>query len=273
MDYSLNGLELDELVASINFYTKSQNEYRPQCDHEYTEQHDLALDYVDVTRQSSLSPRLIPSANDQHLYANALSQHSAFSYDTVNVSSIHNADFMPVYRSLLFSAPPTSTGYHSRMPSTDTNSLSGPIASSSTQIEFLHSTSFAQESAPLGTMFVYPNDGSEAWALGGKLSIGYFDPKAQLRNIKLTVSQELAVLRNFQRGKLRKARPDEDFRHSAPHWKPVSLYVAAFTNVKPPIKLNAQYFLAVPYSSCFGRINMRIKRAWKRRQNKNRNSK
>jgi len=47
-------------------------------------------------------------------------------------------------------------------------------------------------------------------------------------------------------------------------WEPESIY-KAFTNIKTP-HLNSTYFDNISRKSCFGKVNMRCKRAWKRRR-------
>lgn len=46
-------------------------------------------------------------------------------------------------------------------------------------------------------------------------------------------------------------------------WRPLSLF-KIYTSLSPPEILETNYLEMIPYQSCFGQINMRMKRAWKR---------
>lgn len=50
-------------------------------------------------------------------------------------------------------------------------------------------------------------------------------------------------------------------------WKPLSIFTV-YTNIKPDAIEDTDYFENIPQSSCFGRLNMRVKRAWTRGPNK-----
>jgi len=50
-------------------------------------------------------------------------------------------------------------------------------------------------------------------------------------------------------------------------WKPLSIFTV-YTNFKPDAIDDTDYFENIPHTSCFGRLNMRVKRAWTRGPNK-----
>ncbi|CUM66980.1 uncharacterized protein PRCAT00004667001 [Priceomyces carsonii] len=70
------------------------------------------------------------------------------------------------------------------------------------------------------------------------------------------------------RAKVRKRRnPSCD----VPTWQPMSVFTA-FTDYKCNHFENTDYFDNIPSTSCFGRINMRVKRAWSRGPSKSKKS-
>lgn len=275
MDAPFTSTEIDDLVAVINGTGKllQVTEPRHPAGLDLLADHDRILELLQLQdqdlHQEPQTPRLValPTASDLTL---ELANHFEQQYDLASaleptLSQVLVNHYIP---ELIDVAPDISTYSSSRVPSTDTTTLTVDSRAPS-HFELLSDAFFPQEHVPAGTMFVYPNDGTESWIFMGQLQVGLFDAAKELQKTKQTVDQEFDTVWNFRKGVEKKPSPIDNHFQSLPYWRPVSLYVAAFTNVKPPIKLNAQYFLAVPYTSCFGRINMRIKRAWKRRRKEN----
>lgn len=273
MDFPFSNNDIDELVAAINSPRKPLHlgDQRRQHGAESNGEQDPILEFLHVQDPESQTPRLVSLPTAAELASVDLAHHCEYQFDFTSSMELTLPHGMQSQFSLesmgaLPSAESHPTYSSSRVPSTDTNSFTVPGSRNSSHFELLRDLFYPQENVPVGTMFMYPNDGTESWMFCGQLHIGYFDAAVQLRKTKQTVDREFQTLCNFKKGLRSKSKHIDNQFHSVPSWRPVSLYVAAFTNVKPPIKLNAQYFVSVPYTSCFGRINMRIKRAWKRRR-------
>lgn len=270
MDFPFSNNDIDELVAAINSSRKPQHlgDQRLQPGTEIHGEQDPMLEFLHVQDPESQTPRLVSLPTAAELASVDMAHHEfQFDFSSMELGfppGIQSQFSLESMGALPSESHPTYNS--SRVPSTDINSFTVPGSRNSSHFELLRDLFYPQENVPVGTMFMYPNDGSESWMFCGQLHIGYFDAAVQLRKTKRTVDREFQTLCNFKRGLRPKLKHTDNQLHNAPSWRPVSLYVAAFTNVKPPIKLNAQYFVSVPYTSCFGRINMRIKRAWKRRR-------
>ncbi|ODV80709.1 uncharacterized protein CANTADRAFT_20281 [Suhomyces tanzawaensis NRRL Y-17324] len=126
-----------------------------------------------------------------------------------------------------------------------------------------------------GKLFNYSLEGTNPSDECFQLDLGTLNAQAISISVQNSVSQEFQLqdqyLRSIKRGdmeflgdKVRKRRNPESDELV---WKPVSIYQAAYTNIKIFPLEKTDYHLYIPQVSCFGKINMRVKRAWVRKPN------
>lgn len=99
------------------------------------------------------------------------------------------------------------------------------------------------------------------------LNINCLNPKKNSQLVKKTVTKEFECqVENFsdyhgiESFKKKKKKIKND-------WKPLSIFTA-YTSVKQNSLKKKNSLHHIPYCSCFGKVNMRVKRAWLRNKNK-----
>lgn len=109
-----------------------------------------------------------------------------------------------------------------------------------------------------------------------QLEIEGLDPLKVSNSVKRTIEKELrlqdqylaAVMQGRRTLHLMKPRRRRNPTCDDLTWIPVSLYQAAYTNIKIHPLEKTDYSNEIPNELCFGKVNMRVKRAWLRGPNK-----
>lgn len=141
-----------------------------------------------------------------------------------------------------------------------------------------------------GKIYVYSIGNEKPFSDLGSLRLhntSCMNPKTVLKSVKKTIDDEFKVhskyVTDFESQKNRKtvtppkSPPKKQHKRNNPgadlvEWKPLSIFTA-YTDIKSEAIENTDYFDNIPSSSCFGRLNMRVKRAWTRGPNKNKTKK
>lgn len=136
----------------------------------------------------------------------------------------------------------------------------------------------------VGRIFRYPDNSNQIFYIGTlKLaSTSYREARIVSASVNKTIDDEFELkakyFSSFENSlkKRRKSQPEEIRskirKRNNPttdevEWKPLSIFTV-YTNFKPDAIDDTDYFENIPHTSCFGRLNMRVKRAWTRGPNK-----
>lgn len=180
---------------------------------------------------------------------------------------------------------------------TYTPRINGTRNLSTSTLSFLQPSSCKENSksnqAPVyetGKIYVYSMGTEKPFSNLGSLRLhnpSCMNPKTVLKSVKKTIDDEFKVhskyVTDFKSQKNRKtitqpkSPPKKQHKRNNPgsnlvEWKPLSIFTA-YTDIKSEAIENTDYFDNIPSSSCFGRLNMRVKRAWTRGPNKNKTKK
>lgn len=136
----------------------------------------------------------------------------------------------------------------------------------------------------VGRIFRYPDNSNQVFNIGTLrlASNSYKEAKVVSASVNKTIDDEFELksryFRSFENSlkKRQKTQPEEIRskirKRNNPttdevEWKPLSIFTV-YTNFKPEAIDDTDYFENIPQTSCFGRLNMRVKRAWTRGPNK-----
>ena len=136
----------------------------------------------------------------------------------------------------------------------------------------------------VGRIFRYPDNSNQIFNIGTlKLaSNSYKEAKVVSASVNKTIDDEFELKSKYFRSsnnslKRRQKTQPEEIRSKIRkrnnpttdevEWKPLSIFTV-YTNFKPEAIDDTDYFENIPQTSCFGRLNMRVKRAWTRGPNK-----
>lgn len=136
----------------------------------------------------------------------------------------------------------------------------------------------------VGRIFRYPDNSNQIFNIGTlKLaSNSYKEAKVVSASVNKTIDDEFELKSKYFRSfnnslkRRQKSQPEEIRskirKRNNPttdevEWKPLSIFTV-YTNFKPEAIDDTDYFENIPQTSCFGRLNMRVKRAWTRGPNK-----
>lgn len=131
----------------------------------------------------------------------------------------------------------------------------------------------------VGRIYRYPNNSGRKFDIGALklVSNGYKRARVISASVNKTIDDEFEFKSRFYDFRKRQTTeletPNAKIRKRNNHttdeveWKPLSIFTV-YTNFKPESIDDTDYFENIPMSSCFGRLNMRVKRAWTRGPNK-----
>lgn len=111
------------------------------------------------------------------------------------------------------------------------------------------------------------------------LEVEKLNPDVISKSVSLTICKELDLHDQYLKtlsigqflGHSHKRRKRRNPQYDNLEWLPVSLFQAAYTNIKNNYLDKTDYQYRIPRVSCFGKVNMRVKRAWTRSANKTAN--
>ena len=253
--------DIDELVAAINSRPQYLGDQRRLRGGDNNGEQDPILEFLHAQDPESQTPRLVSLPTAAELASVDLSLHCEYLYDfTSSMEPTHGmqSHFPLESMGALPSAESHPTYNSSRVPSTDTNSFT---QEHSAHFELLRDLSYPHENVPKGTMFMYPNDGTEGWTPWRERwdisdMKGDFDAAVQLRKTEQTWDLEDQAWSNFFKDLRSKTK-----HMSKKNWKPVSIYQALGMLKRDDTRLPDDY---VPYTNCTGIFNFRPPGAWKR---------
>lgn len=130
-----------------------------------------------------------------------------------------------------------------------------------------------------GKIYRYPDDDHKCIEIGDlKLSPrSYMRPQDTSRAVDKSIKEELELYSKYiEMAKVKNPRKRTKFfdntkikknKRSRMEWKPLSVFTI-YTSAKSDMIEETDFLENIPYTSCFGRINFRMKRAWSRGPNK-----
>lgn len=264
--------DIDELVAAINSRPQYLGDQRRLHGGDNNGEQDPILEFLHAQDPESQTPRLVSLPTAAELASVDLALHCEYLYDftsSMEPTLTHGMQSQFPLESMgpLPSAESHPTYNSSRVPSTDTNSFTIPGSRDSAHFELLRDLFYPQENVPKGTMFMYPNDGTESWMpWRERWEIsnikGNFDAGVQLRKTEQTWDLEDQAWSKFFKELRSKTKHIDDRKHSVKkNWKPLSIYQVLGMLKQNDIKLPDEY---VPITNCTGILNFRPRGAWKR---------
>lgn len=130
-----------------------------------------------------------------------------------------------------------------------------------------------------GKIYRYPDDDQRCIEIGDlKLSPrSYTRPQDTSRAVDKSIKEELELYTKYiEKSKVKNPRKRTKMfdntkikknKRSRMEWKPLSVFTI-YTSAKSDRIEETDFLENIPYTSCFGRINFRMKRAWSRGPNK-----
>lgn len=274
MDDTLDSLFAAPLTNS--FKTSHIDEIDNNCNYDYGQRMDCIQG--DTLSQTEDKPFLETLYDADFRQLHGKHSHSSIDDEIMSLGSVGAESFKTARNFLVSEVKPEPVTDH--IPLTPTSSANYQEIREHSNRTSSSSEYPMKQKNDVGLIYQYQNDDSSKYFKLGRLNLlkrGFGDAQKNSTDVNQTIDEEfklysLYILPSTRRRKQKRTVTDreESSRQIKKNtylkkvaWKPLSIFTV-YTNIKAQFLERTDYFERIPPSSCFGRLNMRVKRAWSR---------